>query len=202
MKRPIEILVIEDNKQLAGLLVEVLQQAGIKTLEAHSMTEAGVYASRRSVFGILADLSLGDGVGMDVIHLMKTILPLAPIIVMTGGDDDIIKEAYKAGAIKVIKKGSPEAMPAQLVQSVQETMRLVEERRKCETAFARSANVERALERIAQGDLEKKAVSAGVPEVIDKVLARGTNSGIINPPVPATETVEAAPHKAETQEAK
>src|SRR5687767_7542339 len=99
---PIRILLVEDNPGDARLLRELLREAPSLSFE---LVHVGRLSEARDRLGvqpaqvILLDLSLPDAHGIDTVEQMLECAADAPIIVLTGLDDEAIAlRAVKAGA--------------------------------------------------------------------------------------------------------
>jgi PleD family two-component response regulator len=79
------VLVVEDDVRLAGLLVETLNAAGIRAVQAHTVAEARDRISDRPNL-ILMDWILPDGEGTSLIQEIRSDMLLAhiPILMLTG----------------------------------------------------------------------------------------------------------------------
>lgn len=80
------ILVIEDEPLLARNIATALGRAGFDTVHAASAAEARTALSERRFGLIVADISLGDGDGIDLLAEHGDALSDIPVIVMTGQD--------------------------------------------------------------------------------------------------------------------
>ncbi|HUE77099.1 MAG TPA: hybrid sensor histidine kinase/response regulator [Longimicrobiales bacterium] len=132
-ERPIRILLVEDNEGDARLLRELL-------LEARSFPHALTHVerleaarSRMEAEGadvVLLDLSLPDAHGLETVSRMLATAPDAPIIVLTGlDDDDIAVRAVHAGAQDYLVKGHVDGgVLARSIRYACERKRLEQER--------------------------------------------------------------------------
>lgn len=80
------ILLIEDELLLARNIVTALGRAGFDTVHAASAAEARRAIAERRFGLVIADISLGDGDGIDVLTEHEGALVDVPVIVMTGQD--------------------------------------------------------------------------------------------------------------------
>jgi predicted glycosyltransferase len=80
------ILLIEDEPVLARNMATALGRAGFETVHAASAKEARDAISERRFGLVIADISLGDGDGIDVLTEYGDALADVPVIVMTGQD--------------------------------------------------------------------------------------------------------------------
>jgi two-component system, OmpR family, response regulator len=86
----VEALLIEDDRKLASLLIEFLQQHGVSTMVAGDGTEALALLANRRFDILLVDLTLP---GMDGLTLTRRIREShsTPLIMVTARDDDTDK---------------------------------------------------------------------------------------------------------------
>jgi PAS domain S-box-containing protein len=107
------IFVVEDNAGDARLLHEMFKER--RTTNATmtfvgTMKEAETYLAGAKVDAILLDLGLPDAQGLDGILRCRAAAPRAPIVVLTGMDDDTLAgRALQAGAQDYLVKGQIDA---------------------------------------------------------------------------------------------
>ena len=105
----IRILLVEDNPGDALLLKEVLKETSVTKFavtEAQCLAEAVERLGASSFDVVLLDLSLPDSVGLDTVSRIQPVCPSAPIVVLTGLDDELLAfEAVRAGAQDYLVKG-------------------------------------------------------------------------------------------------
>jgi two-component system cell cycle sensor histidine kinase/response regulator CckA len=96
------VLLIEDNEDDAVLIRRALsrQGGGSVTVEWADRLDTGLaQLARGPVDAILADLSLPDNHGLDIVSKLRRHAPDAPVIVLTGLDDEAVAErALRHGA--------------------------------------------------------------------------------------------------------
>ena len=80
------ILIVEDEPVLANNIARSLEKAGIDCLLAGSAAAARVALAEDQFDLVIADISLGDGNGLDVIAESAEKLQQTPVMVMTGQD--------------------------------------------------------------------------------------------------------------------
>jgi PAS domain S-box-containing protein len=107
------IFVVEDNAGDARLLHEMFkEQRTINTTMTFvgTMKEAEAFLAEARVDVILLDLGLPDAQGLDGILRCRAAAPRAPIVVLTGMDDDTLAgRALQAGAQDYLVKGQIDA---------------------------------------------------------------------------------------------
>jgi diguanylate cyclase (GGDEF)-like protein/PAS domain S-box-containing protein len=103
------LLLIEDNPGDARLLREMLNDAGAHNTEmthAESMGAAEARLAERLFDIILLDLGLPDAQGLDAIRRTRAVAPRAPLVVLTGLDDEsLATRALQEGAQDYLIKG-------------------------------------------------------------------------------------------------
>ena len=123
------ILLVEDNHGDAYLIREILWSIPAADITSVENLEAALdHLKRHAVDIILLDLSLPDSQGLDTVKRVVAQMPMLPIIVLTGLDDDMLAlDALKAGAQDYMVKGLFE--PEMLMRSIRYAMerKMVEE---------------------------------------------------------------------------
>ncbi len=158
-------LLVEDNPGDVLLIREMLRDHPAFSLEcATTLALATEQMSRGDVEVVLLDLGLPDSQGLDTLTRFQAGMPDAPVVVLTGYDDDATAaQAVRQGAQDYLVKGSINA------ELLRRTLRHAIERKWHErTARAveneRQQQVERAAEVLgrAKADLEKAQRVANV----------------------------------------
>lgn len=132
-ERPLRILLVEDSPGDARLLRELLREAGSLRFElAHveRLAEARAHMTEQGADVVLLDLSLPDAHGMETVTGMLEAAPEAPIVVLTGLDDETTAvRAVQAGAQDYLVKGQVEGgLLARSIRYARERKRLELER--------------------------------------------------------------------------
>ncbi len=93
------ILIIEDDRRLAGLIQRGLQQEGYETVAAFDGNMGKKLAFQQPVHLIIMDIILPGINGIELCKLVKTRMPHIPVIMLTalGTTDDKV-EGFDAGA--------------------------------------------------------------------------------------------------------
>lgn len=101
-----KILIIDDEPQIRKLLARIISLEGYEVSQSESIREAIKQLSLFCPDVVLCDVRLPDGNGVDFIHQIKSILPLAEVIMLTahGNIADGVK-AIKNGAFDYLTKG-------------------------------------------------------------------------------------------------
>ncbi|HVN71855.1 MAG TPA: response regulator, partial [Desulfomonilia bacterium] len=116
------ILLVEDNPGDAYLIREILRSiTGVDITSAPNLSSAFDHLELHTADIILLDLSLPDSQGLETVRRVVLRMPMLPIIVLTGQDDDeLALESLKAGAQDYIVKGLVE--PEMLMRSIRYAM--------------------------------------------------------------------------------
>ena len=90
-KKDCKILIIDDERELAGVVADILKNEGYSNVEsAFSLKEANEKIKKGQVHLILLDVMLGDGNGFDFYERLKNegIFPNLPVIFLSARDED------------------------------------------------------------------------------------------------------------------
>ncbi len=98
---PVKILLVEDNMGDARLFQELLADADVKFSIEHvrRVSEAVALLERGGIDVVMCDLSLPDSQGMETFDKLRQVAPEAPVIVMSGLDDEAL-------AVKTVERGA------------------------------------------------------------------------------------------------
>ena len=101
-----QVLIIDDEEKLRGLLARIIKLEGFTVIEAGNLKAAFKILEKEDIDVILCDVKLPDGNGVDFIIRVKTRLPLSEIVLLTayGNIADGVN-AMKNGAFDYIVKG-------------------------------------------------------------------------------------------------
>jgi two-component system, sensor histidine kinase len=100
MEKDKHVLVIEDDIDLCGTVVDTLKRAGYKTLGAHTSREAIMKLKNQTYHCILVDIRLGLDSGEDLVEFIRTRKDAmnveTPIVVISGFlDKDLVSRIGK-----------------------------------------------------------------------------------------------------------
>jgi DNA-binding NtrC family response regulator len=100
------ILIIDDEDKLRGLLARIVKSEGFEVIEAVDLKSGFKKLESNNVDVVLCDVKLPDGNGVDFVKKIKTNFPLAEVILLTayGNIPDGVR-AMKNGAFDYIVKG-------------------------------------------------------------------------------------------------
>ena len=90
-KKDCKILIIDDERELAGVVADIFKNEGYSNVEsAFSLKEANEKIKKGQVHLILLDVMLGDGNGFDFYERLKNegIFPKLPVIFLSARDED------------------------------------------------------------------------------------------------------------------
>lgn len=105
MKPQKNILIIDDEPDIRGLLSMTLERMGYTTQCAENIKHAVELLSENTFNLCLTDLRLPDGNGIDIVKRIQTSANQIPVIVITAhGSIDVAIEAMKYGAFDFINK--------------------------------------------------------------------------------------------------
>jgi two-component system response regulator AdeR len=132
-----KILIVEDEREIADLLVAYVERAGLQVLRATSVAEAIMIHSQSGPDLVLLDIGLPGGDGLDVLAAIRRRAD-TPVIMLTAMDDDVSKlSSFRIGADDYVVKPFN---PAEVVERIR--------------AVLRRANGEREPKRLSCGPLE------------------------------------------------
>jgi signal transduction histidine kinase len=125
MKKPLQVLVVEDSAGDARLLQEMFSKEKAGNFELKylaRMDEAVARLEKGGVDVVLLDMGLPDGHGLDTVRRAQAVAPNVPVIVLTGLEDEALAaEAMKEGAQDYLIKGQIEsrALPRALRHAIE-----------------------------------------------------------------------------------
>jgi len=107
---PRHLLVVDDEPHIGLVLRPYLEQLGYRVSFARSLAEARAAVGDAPPDGMLLDLHLPDGSGLDFLRDLRAKSGTArlPILVLTAeGEERVLREARRLGAALVTKPFSP-----------------------------------------------------------------------------------------------
>ncbi len=100
-----DVLVVDDDVELALLLEGLLKKQSWTVARASSVNEVKGWLSRHSPRLVLCDYRLPDGSGIDILHLVHEKDEHIPVMLMTGYSDvRLAVSALKQGAVDFLSK--------------------------------------------------------------------------------------------------
>src|SRR6185312_665884 len=103
---PRHLLVVDDEPHIGLVLRPYLEQLGYRVSFARSLTDARAVVRAVTLDGMLLDLHLPDGSGLDFLRELRGAKDTArlPILVLTAeGEERVLREARRLGAALVTK---------------------------------------------------------------------------------------------------
>ena len=100
------ILIIDDEEKLRGLLARIVKSEGFEVIEAADLKAGLKKLEQNDIDVVLCDVKLPDGNGVDFVEKIKTVFPFTEVILLTafGKISDGV-QAMKNGAFDYIVKG-------------------------------------------------------------------------------------------------
>lgn len=105
MKYGERILILDDEEALRSVIAQRLRRKGYEVIEAGTAAEGLATIKNKLLDGVLLDLCLPDGDGLEVLPALKSLQPDVQVIMLTGhGTLESAIEAMKAGAFDYLTK--------------------------------------------------------------------------------------------------
>jgi len=151
------ILIIDDEEKLRGLLVRIIKSEGFEVFEAPDLKSGFKKIGQNNIDVILCDVKLPDGNGVEFVQKTKTAFPFTEVILLTafGKISDGI-QAMKNGAFDYIVKGddNDKIIPllykalekTQLQQKVQQLENRISKKYSFDTIIGKSKAIEQAID--------------------------------------------------------
>lgn len=99
-----KILVVEDDPSMREWLCEVLVEAGHQVTTACDGLEARSFAGRQCLDLLITDISMPNEEGLGLVRAVHKTHPQLKIIVMSGGDPEVLLDAKLLGAHAALRK--------------------------------------------------------------------------------------------------
>lgn len=104
-KSPINILLVDDEICYVNVLANRLSRRNIQTTKAFSGTQAIQALRDRDFDVVVLDLKLEDMDGIEVLKILKKMVPHISVIMLTGhGSEEAAREGIKEGAYDYLTK--------------------------------------------------------------------------------------------------
>jgi two-component system response regulator RegA len=99
------LLIVDDDEPLCQRLARAMERRGFIVATADSVASGVAAATSRPPAFAVVDLRLGDGSGLDVVHVLRKERPSIRIVMLTGyGNIATAVAAVKAGAVDYLPK--------------------------------------------------------------------------------------------------
>jgi CheY-like chemotaxis protein len=103
-----EILIVDDEPDVAEVLARSLSREGHRATVAHSGEEALKLLNAFQPDALFLDVSMPGMNGLELLGAVKRLRPSLPVVVITGhATPDEIEEVKRLGAVDVIAKPAP-----------------------------------------------------------------------------------------------
>lgn len=151
------ILIIDDEEKLRGLLARIVTSEGFNVIEAPNLKTGFRKLELNDVDVVLCDVKLPDGNGVEFLEKIKTAFPVTEVILLTafGKISDGV-QAMKNGAFDYIVKGddNDKIIPllykafekVQLQKKVQQLEKRISEKYSFENIIGKSKGIEQVIE--------------------------------------------------------
>jgi len=120
--KPAEVLLVDDDVQLASTLAELLRRHGYVVTLAHHGRAAMDYVTRHRVALVISDIFMPEADGLELLNLMRRLTPRPPVLAMSGTTDNrlasMLKVAKGLGAVRTIAKPFESAQLLRMVQEL------------------------------------------------------------------------------------
>lgn len=107
MRRPLNVLIVEDDFRVAGITEKYVNSLeGFQTASlAKTAAEAREAAAQQNIHLVLLDMYIPDTRGMQLFHELQEQLPDAALLVMTAArEQEIVRRALLGGAVDYLLK--------------------------------------------------------------------------------------------------
>src|SRR5215468_10894238 len=110
------ILVVEDSRELVGLVEKALARAGLDVDSVRNAADAEASLRTMHYAAIVLDLGLPDADGLEVLDHMRRRRDQTPVLILSarGGLDDRIKGLHKGASDYMVKPFAMEELVARL----------------------------------------------------------------------------------------
>lgn len=147
----IELLVIDDDDEFRGLMVDRFSQSGFRVQEASDAEEALAVAERHDVDVVVCDMVMPGLSGIDLLERIKRDHPECEVLLLTGkATVETAVKAMKLGAYDFLTKPFPLRELETLIEKAYDRRRLHKENRQLKALLER---VEPQLEMVGESAL-------------------------------------------------
>ena len=109
------VLIVEDSRAQSLILANIVEQAGHECHFASGGTEALETYRRGGIDVVVTDLQMTDGDGLELIEALRSSLPDAAIVAVSGMGPTLLGAAKRLGALAAFSKPVD---PDELVEAI------------------------------------------------------------------------------------
>lgn len=114
------ILIVDDEEDLREIFRDGLEAQGFEVFEAGSGNQAIQFIKSQSVHGVISDIRMPDGSGLDFLEYLQNInAEEMTVFLMTGFSDITPEEAYDRGAAALFRKPVDPDLVIQSIKQIQ-----------------------------------------------------------------------------------
>lgn len=105
MKKPVEVLVVDDDTDIADSLALVIEARGHKVTVAYTGEEAMKLVKKQHFDVAFLDIMMPGKTGVESLYEVKRLQPGLTVYMMTGFSvEDLVEQALSGGALGVLRK--------------------------------------------------------------------------------------------------
>jgi CheY-like chemotaxis protein len=101
---PFNLLLVEDHPDSATLLARLLRMYGYEVVTATSVREAVEIFRESPIQGIISDIGLPDGTGIELMQMLRAIRPVPGIALSGYGMESDLQKSREAGFLRHLTK--------------------------------------------------------------------------------------------------
>jgi len=105
IQNKIRLLLVDDEEGFVNVLSKRMSKRGFTVSDANSGSEAIQILRKQDFDVVVLDLKMEDMDGIEVLRIIKKMVPDLPVIMLTGhGSEEASKEGLKLGAVDYLTK--------------------------------------------------------------------------------------------------
>ncbi len=142
MTRPVQLLVVDDDRAMREMLASLFKERGYWVEEAASVDAALAQLGDREFDVVLSDIRMPGKSGVELVGALRKLRPATPVILMTAfGSVDSAVDALRAGAFDYITKPfEPDAVAFAVERAVERRV-MAEENARLRRAVDRTSSL-------------------------------------------------------------
>ncbi len=117
-----EILLVDDDIQLAQAMADLLSRHGYAVALVHHGRAAMNYVTRNRVALVISDIFMPEADGLELLGLLRRCVPSPPLVAMSGSScyrvNGMLKAAKMLGAVRTLAKPFDTAQLIELVREL------------------------------------------------------------------------------------